>query len=68
MKDRIKQLIEVDWRELKPIQPEDVKIQNNLEALKSSLKKHGFSLPFAVWIDGTLWLLLILILRLKMAL
>lgn len=53
MKDRIKQLIEVDWRELKPIQPEDVKIQNNLEALKSSLKKHGFSLPFAVWIDGT---------------
>ena len=53
MKDRIKQLIDVHWQNLKAIQPEDVKIQNNLDALKSSLKKHGFSLPFAVWIDGT---------------
>ena len=52
IKNRIKQLIEVDWQNLKAIQPEDVKIQNNLEALKASLKKHGFSLPFAVWIDG----------------
>lgn len=52
MKDRIKQLIDVHWQNLKAIQPEDVKIQNNLDALKSSLKKHGFSLPFAVWIDG----------------
>lgn len=53
IKNRIKQLIEVDWQNLKAIQPEDVKIQNNLDALKASLKKHGFSLPFAVWIDGT---------------
>ena len=52
IKNRIKQLIEVDWQNLKAIQPEDVKIQNNLDALKASLKKHGFSLPFAVWIDG----------------
>ena len=52
IKNRIKQLIEVDWQNLKAIQPEDVKIQNNLEALKASLIKHGFSLPFAVWIDG----------------
>ena len=41
MKDRIKQLIEVEWKGLAPIQPEDVKIQDNLEALKKSLKKHG---------------------------
>jgi len=53
MINRIKELIEVDWQNLKAIQPEDVKIQNNLDALKASLKKHGFSLPFAVWIDGT---------------
>lgn len=53
IKNRIKQLIEVDWQNLKAIQPEDVKIQNNLDALKASLKKHGFSLPFAVWVDGT---------------
>ena len=52
IKNRIKQLIEVDWQNLKAIQPEDVKIQNNLDALKASLIKHGFSLPFAVWIDG----------------
>ena len=52
MINRIKELIDVDWQNLKAIQPEDVKIQNNLDALKASLKKHGFSLPFAVWIDG----------------
>lgn len=52
MKDRIKGLTKINWRNLKPIQPEDVKIQNNLEALKKSLKKHGFSLPFAVWKEG----------------
>lgn len=52
MKDRIKSLVSVDWQKLKPIQPEDVKIINNIEALKKSLIKHGFSLPFAVWKSG----------------
>lgn len=52
MRNRVKKLIDVNWKNLLPIQPEDAKIQNNLDALKSSLKKHGFSLPFAVWIDN----------------
>lgn len=52
MKERIKGLIDVDWRKIKALQPDDVKINTNINALKKSLKKHGFSLPFAVWKDG----------------
>lgn len=52
MIDRVKNLIEVDWTKLESIQPEDAKIQNNIEALKSSLKTHGFSLPFAIWTNN----------------
>jgi predicted nucleotide-binding protein (sugar kinase/HSP70/actin superfamily) len=52
MKERIKGLIDVDWRKIKALQPDDVKINTNINALKKSLKNHGFSLPFAVWKDG----------------
>lgn len=52
MKNRIKGMIDVEWESLKPIQPEDAKIKNNIEALKTSLKTHGFSVPFAVWKSG----------------
>lgn len=51
MIDRIKGIINVEWEKIKPIQPDDVKINTNINALKKSLKKHGFSLPFAVWKD-----------------
>lgn len=51
MKERIKGLIDVDWRKIKALQPDDVKINTNINALKKSLKNHGFSLPFAVWKD-----------------
>ena len=53
MKERIKGLIDVDWRKIKALQPDDVKINTNINALKKSLKKHGFSIPFAVWKDGS---------------
>ena len=53
MKERIKGLIDVDWTKIKALQPDDVKINNNINALKKSLKKHGFSIPFAVWKDGS---------------
>ena len=51
MIDRIKGIINVEWEKIKPIQPDDVKINTNINALKKSLKNHGFSLPFAVWKD-----------------
>jgi predicted nucleotide-binding protein (sugar kinase/HSP70/actin superfamily) len=53
MKERIKGLIDVDWRKIKALQPDDVKINTNINALKKSLKKHGFFIPFAVWKDGS---------------
>ena len=53
MIDRIKGIINVEWEKIKPIQPDDVKINTNINALKKSLKKHGFSIPFAVWKDGS---------------
>jgi len=53
MKERIKGLIDVDWRKIKALQPDDVKINTNINALKKSLKNHGFSIPFAVWKDGS---------------
>lgn len=52
MQNRIGKLIDIDWRELLALQPENIKDVRNLEPLKSSLRRHGFSLPFAVWKDG----------------
>ena len=49
MKDRINGVIKVDWAKLEPLQPDDVKIKTNKEALKRSLTENGFILPFAVW-------------------
>lgn len=49
--NRIGSLIEVNWRDLKPLQPDDIKVSTNIEYLKSSLIKYGFALPFAVWED-----------------
>ncbi len=52
MKDKIGNLIEVEWQKIEPLQPDDVKIQNNKEELKQSLLKYGFVLPFAVWVEN----------------
>ncbi len=52
MDNRIGNLINVDWRKIEPLQPDDVKIDNNKEALKQSLLKNGFVVPFAVWTNN----------------
>ncbi len=52
MDNKIGNLIDVDWRKIEPLQPDDVKIDNNKEALKQSLLKNGFVVPFAVWTDN----------------
>ena len=49
MKDRIKQFIKLEWQQIKPLQPENVKLPYNTGHLKKSLLKYGFSLPFYVW-------------------
>ncbi len=49
MKDRIKQFIRLEWQQIKPLQPENVKLPYNTQHLKKSLLKYGFSLPFYVW-------------------
>jgi hypothetical protein len=49
MKDRIKEFIKVEWQQIKPLQPENVKLPYNTGHLKKSLLKYGFSLPFYVW-------------------
>lgn len=39
----------VDWRNLKDLQPDNIKLPQNYDHIKSSIKKHGFSQPFFVW-------------------
>jgi hypothetical protein len=57
MKNRIGNLIEIDWlNDLHDLQPDGVKLPYNYGHLKSSLLKFGFALPFAVWHDGEKYL------------
>ena len=50
IKDRIGHIVEIDWlNDLHDLQPENVKLPFNYGALKESILKYGFSLPFAVW-------------------
>lgn len=50
---KIGNLIEIDWaNDLHDLQPDNVKVPINLNYLKDSIIKHGFTLPFAVWNDG----------------
>lgn len=39
----------IDWRTIKPLQPELLKHQFNTEYIERSLNKHGFAMPFFVW-------------------
>jgi len=57
MKNRIGNLIEIDWlNDLHDLQPDGVKLPYNYGHLKNSLIKFGFALPFAVWNDGEKYL------------
>ena len=57
MKNRIGNLIEIDWlNDLHDLQPDGVKLPYNYGHLKNSLIKFGFALPFAVWYDGEKYL------------
>ena len=57
MNSRILETILIDWRKLKDLQPEGIKTSENEQALRESLQKYGFVVPFYVWKDskGVLW-------------
>jgi len=42
----------INWREIKPLQPDNLKIVFNYRHIEESILKHGFSMPFFVWQDG----------------
>lgn len=53
IQNKIEKLIYINWREeLHDLQPKNVKLNFNSDALKNSLKANGFILPFAVWKDA----------------
>jgi len=59
-KDYIKKVDLVEWKKLKPFQPDDFKkiTKDQLNKLKTSLLRNGLKSPFLVWQDGkTLWCL-----------
>ena len=49
IKDRIKELKKVEWRKIKPLQPDNSKVLMNYDAIEKSILKHGFSMPFFGW-------------------
>lgn len=51
LKNRIKKTELLDWQNIKDLQPVNLKTPINLEHLKNSLVKHGFSKAFDVWQD-----------------
>lgn len=55
--DRILKFGYVNWRQLLPIQPGNLKQIYNYSHLEQSIHKHGFALPFAVWedVDGNIY-------------
>ena len=57
MNSRILETILIDWSKLKDLQPEGIKTSENEQALRESLQKYGFVVPFYVWKDskGVLW-------------
>ena len=52
MENRVLQTELIAWQELNDLQPKGLKIDTNTAALKTSLQKHGFSLPFYGWRDA----------------
>lgn len=51
IEDKILKIERIDWRQLKPLQPEDIKHVFNYQAIEDSILEHGFVMPFAVWQD-----------------
>lgn len=49
IKSRILGIELVEWRKLKDLQPDNIKLPQNYDHIKRSIKKHGFSQPFFVW-------------------
>ena len=59
MQNRVLTTEQIVWQGLNDLQPKGLKIDTNTAALKTSLQKHGFSLPFYGWRDakGKVWVL-----------
>jgi hypothetical protein len=51
VKDRIIKLDWVKWREIKDLQPKNLKQMFNYAHIENSIRKHGFAFPFGVWRD-----------------
>ncbi|MGK7893968.1 MAG: site-specific DNA-methyltransferase [Xenococcus sp. (in: cyanobacteria)] len=51
IKNRIIKTESLNWQDIKDLQPVNLKTPINLEHLKNSLVKHGFSKAFDVWQD-----------------
>lgn len=51
VKDRIIKLDWVKWREIKDLQPKNLKQMFNYAHIENSIRKHGFAFPFGVWQD-----------------
>lgn len=39
----------IDWRKIKPLQPENAKIIFNYKDIEASIERYGFSQPFYIW-------------------
>ncbi len=59
MENRVLKTELIAWQSLNDLQPKGLKIDTNTAALKTSLQKHGFSLPFYAWRDakGKIWII-----------
>lgn len=59
MQNRVLTTEQIVWQGLNDLQPKGLKIDTNTAALKTSLQKHGFSLPFYGWRDtkGKVWII-----------
>ena len=51
IQDRILKIERIDWRQLRPLQPDNIKHVFNYQAIENSILEHGFVMPFAVWQD-----------------
>jgi hypothetical protein len=51
IKNRIKGLLQVDWRKVKDLQPKNLKQIFNYSHIEQSILKHGFAFPFGVYVD-----------------
>lgn len=56
IQDRILKLEKVDWRNIQPLQPDNIKHVFNYQYIEDSIRKNGFAFPFGVWeCDGVIY-------------